>query len=473
MPNQLRTMFASALLAAACSGNESGEAAGGGTDTSTGGAGGQMASTGSGGSGGGGGSEYPVYPGCAAPATTFTRTVYVDPAAGDTGDGSEAKPFGSLASTLAKKMIAPGDHVILLPGDHGALQVSKYSNPELENATTWTWFDFQPGATAAGLSIGDMAFWLITGAEVSASRAQVMGALYTVNSSHDVVLVDAHLYTVKDSTGWIVKDWLEAADGVFLRNGSCLSVGRTKIVNTRFGIAILSDGMARPATSMKVLVQGSEIANFSGDGLRPIASDVIIRDNYVHDVYVNDADGDTNHDDGVQMWALNGATYDNILIERNWIQETTDAKRPLQNDLQGISQFDGISTNVVIRDNVVLAGAYHGIALYGCQDSTIDHNTVGNPGSNTNQLWVGVFDLKDGTPSKGLTVTDNAATTFNFSPLTTVFVNTNNIDVLDPVATYTTFDKASMVFNLAPKVGSVLAGKGAGSSLKEPPASLP
>jgi parallel beta-helix repeat protein len=417
---------------------------------------------------------YPVYAGCAAPATSFTRTVYVDPSAGDTGDGSKEKPFGPLATTLAKKKIAPGDHVVLLPGDHGAVQVSKYSNPELAASTKWIWLDFQAGAKAKGLTIGDMAFWLVTRAEVSADRASTKNALYTVTSSHDVVLADAHLYTVADSKSWTANEWINtAADGVFLRNGSCLSVVRTKVLNSRFGIAILSDGKARPDTSMKVLVQGNEIANFSGDGLRPIASDVTIKDNYVHDVYVNAADGDDNHDDGLQMWALGGATYDNIRIEGNWVQETTDAKRPLQNDLQGISQFDGVSTHVVITNNVVLAGAYHGIALYGCQDSTIDHNTVANPGSNGHQLWVGVFDLKDGSPSKNLTVTDNAATTFSFSMKTTGFVNTNNIAVPDPTTAYTTFDKTTLKFDLTPKAGSMLAGKGAGSSLTKPPASLP
>ncbi len=417
---------------------------------------------------------YPVYPGCAAPATSFTRTVYVDPAAGDTGDGSKDKPFGALATTLAKKKIAAGDHVVLLAGDHGAVAVTKYTNPELASSTSWIWLDFQPGATAKGLSIGDMAFWLVTRAEVSADRASTNTALYTVTSSHDVVLVDAHLYTVKDSKSWTANDWMNtAADGVFLRNGSCLSVARTKVLNTRFGVAILSDGKARPDTSMKVLVQGNEIANFSGDGLRPIASDVIIADNYVHDVYVSAADGDDNHDDGLQMWALNGATYDNVRIERNWVQETTDPKRPLQNDLQGISQFDGVSTHIVITDNVVLAGAYHGISLYGCQDSTITHNTVANPGSNGNKLWIGVFDLKDGTPSSNLTVTDNAATTFSFSAKTTGFVNTNNVAVADPKATYASFDAAGTGFDLTPKAGSVLAGKGAGSSLTRPPVALP
>src|SRR5205823_10434027 len=73
-----------------------------------------------------------VYPGCASPSTTFARTVYVDPSKGtDTGDGSTASPLRTLTTALAKKKISPGDHVVLFAGDHGVVQVSKSSNPEL------------------------------------------------------------------------------------------------------------------------------------------------------------------------------------------------------------------------------------------------------------------------------------------------------------------------------------------------------
>ena len=415
-----------------------------------------------------------VYPGCATPTDSFARTVYVDIGGADTGDGSKGKPFGALSAALAKKKIVPGDHVIVLPGDHGAVSVSKFTNPELAASTSWIWLDFQAGATIKSLAIGDMGWWRVTRAEVSTDRTAAKSGLVTVTSSHDIVIADAHLYTVKDTKSWTAADWINtAADGVFLRNGSCLSLVRTKVLNTRFGVAILSDGKARPDSSMKVLVQGNEIANFSGDGLRPIASDVIIKGNYVHDVYVSAADGDDNHDDGLQMWALGGASYDNIRIDGNWVQESTDAKRTLQNELQGIDDFDGVNTHVVITNNVVLASAYHGIALYGSHDSTIDHNTVANPTTNGHELWVGVFDEKDTTPSMNLTVTDNLATSFSFSKATTGFVNTNNLVVADPTVAYVTFDRTAMLFDLTPKPGSTIAGKGAGSSLVKPPASLP
>jgi parallel beta-helix repeat protein len=173
------------------------------------------------------------------------------------------------------------------------------------------------------------------------------------------------------------------------------------------------------------------------------------------------------------MWALDGATFDNIRIDGNWFQESTDAKRPLQNELQGIDDFDGVNTHVVITNNVVLASAYHGIALYGSQDSIIDHNTVANPTANGHKLWVGVFDTKGSMPSKNVTAKDNAAVSFSFSMATTGFVDTNNVAVPDPTAAYTTFDTTKMIFDLTPKPGGILAGKGAGSSLVKPPASLP
>ena len=412
----------------------------------------------------------PVYPGCPSPATTFARTIYVDPATGkDTNDGSKSSPLHTLATALTAKKISAGDHVVLLPGDHGAVTVSKYTNPELSTATSWSWFDFQPGATTQMLVIGDMSDWLVTHAEMSADATVAKTALLTITSSTNVVVSDAHAYTIKDSKSWTATDWINvAASGAFVRNGSCISLVRDQFLNTRFGIAILSDAKARPDSSMKVLVQDSEVARFSGDAMRVIASDVTVKGNYLHDVYVSGADGDDNHDDGLQMWALDGATYDNIRIESNWVQETTEATRPLQNSLQGIDDFDGVNTNVVITNNVVLASAYHGIALYGSQDSTMDHNTVANPTTNGNELWLGVFDDKTGAPSTNIHVNDNAATTFNFSKATTGFVESNDIVVADPASAYVKFDTAAMVFDLTAKKGSVLDGKGAGATLAMP-----
>ena len=401
---------------------------------------------------------YPVYPGCAAPATSFARTVTLDPST------------TTLAAAFAQKQIQPGDHVVVLAGDHGAVLVSKYTNPELVAATAWIWLDFQPGAKVASLDVRDVSSWLVTRAEVSAPST----TLASFSGASNMVLADSHLYTVQDATAWTANDWINvASSGINVRNGSCVALLRDKVLNSRFGIAISSDALTRPDTSMKVLALGNEVANFSGDAMRVVASDVTVQGNYLHDVYVSQADGDSNHDDALQMWALNGATFDDIVIDGNWVQESTDATRPLQNTLQGIDDFDGVNTHVQITNNVVLVSAYHGIALYGSQDSTIAHNTVANPTANGFHTWIMVNDTKGGAPSQNVTVTDDAATELDLAATTTNLVSSNDVVVASPAAVYTTFDTTKMLFDLTPKSGSVLDGTGAGAPAVTPPAPLP
>lgn len=401
---------------------------------------------------------YPVYPGCTPPATAFARTVSLDPST------------TTLAAAFAKKQIQPGDHVVLLPGDHGAVQVSKYTNPELVGATAWIWLDFQAGAKVETLSVSDVSSWLVTRAEVSAPSA----TLASFNGASNMVLADSHLYTVKDASAWTASDWMNvASNGISVRNGSCVALLRDQVKNTRFGIAISSDALARPDTSVKVLALGNEVANFSGDAMRVVATDVTVQGDYLHDVYVSEADGDPNHDDGLQMWALNGATFDDIVIDGNWVEESTDPARPFQNTLQGIDDFDGVNTNVKVTNNVVIASAYHGISLYGAQDSLIDHNTVANPTSNGFKTWIMVNDTKGNAPSKNVTVTNNAATQFTLASTTVNLVSTNDVVVANPASVYTTFDTAKMLFDLTPKQGSVLDGTGAGAPRVTRPAPLP
>ena len=402
--------------------------------------------------------SYPVYPGCEAPATTFTRTVTLDPSTTTLADG------------FAKKQIQPGDHVVVLSGAHGAVKVTKYTNPELVGSTSWIWLDFQPGAVASSIDVEDVARFFITRAEVTAPAVTLASFVNATN----MILADAHLYTVKDASAWTANDWINtASSGISVRNGSCTALLRDKVLNSRFGIAIFTDALARPDSSMKTLAQENEVANFSGDAMRVVASDVTVEKNYLHDVYVSQADGDDNHDDGLQMWALNGATFDNITIDGNWVQESTSATRPLQNNLQGIDDFDGVNTHVTITNNVVIVSAYHGISLYGSQDSLIDHNTVANPTANGFKTWIMVNDTKTAAPSQNLTVTNNAATELDLASTTVNLVQTNDVVVSTPASTYKTFDTTKMIFDLTPQAGSVLDGKGAGAPMTIAPSPLP
>ena len=401
--------------------------------------------------------SYEQYPGCEAPAHEYLRALYIDPVHGsDTGTGSVTAPLKTLENALGAKKILPGDHVILLAGNHGTVFATKYAQAYLYGNKKWIWLDFKPGAIAQRIELRDMSHWLITNAEVSSTK----NTLVMFGGGSDMVFTKAHLYTVADSTNWGVSDWIDvASSGISVRNTTCVAVTDNSLKNVRFGISVSSDSLDTNQSRMSVLVSNNEIRNFSGDGMRPIASNVIMKDNRIYDEYVSGADGDGNHDDGIQMFALNGRVFDNIVIDHNWIQETTDPSRKWNAGLQGISNFDGIYTNVKITNNVVLVSAYHGISMYGARTTLIDHNTVANPTTNGHKTWIYIPNSKGGIAPRDTVVSNNVAVLIHGQPGATY---TNNIAVTDPVAAYTTFDITHALFDLHPKSGGPLAGRGAG-----------
>lgn len=404
---------------------------------------------------------YPRYDGCEPPATTFTRTLIVDPATGrDDGDGSAAKPLKTLAAALGAKKIQPGDHVVLKPGDHGKVGASKYDNPQLQNGASWIWMEFQPGATAQQVAVSDMSRWLVTGATISSEKA----TLVAFSGGSNMILADSTLYTVKDATSWTANEWINtASDGISVRNTTCATVVRNRLSNLRFAVSVFTDD-ANPATNrMKALVERNDARRFSADGMRPNGSDITFRYNRFLDEYASEADGDANHDDGLQMFALNGAVYDNIVIEGNWFQETTNPARSFNASMQGISVFDGLITHLKVVDNVVLCSAYHGIAGYGIADGLIEHNTVANNSTNGNATWILVPPAKDNTAPKNDVVQNNVAVSFPGPQAGVTY--TNDIVVATPTDVFTVFDRTQAKYDLTPKPGSVLDGKGAGSSL--------
>ncbi|HVK60125.1 MAG TPA: right-handed parallel beta-helix repeat-containing protein [Bdellovibrionales bacterium] len=404
---------------------------------------------------------YPVYGTCESPATTFKRTIYVDPSNGsDTGDGSMATPFKTLAVTFAGKKILSGDHVVILPGDHGAVSVTKYTNPALENSADWLWLDFKDGASAKSLKISDVRRFLITGVEASGNSKP----LVSIGGGSNFVIADSYLYTSENTAAWTVNDWIGAANGINFRNTPCVSILRNKILNVAFGIGVSSDAPALPENSLKTLIMDNEIRNFSGDGIRPIGSDILISKNKILDSYASAADGDDNHDDAIQLWALNGAVYDNIIIDGNYVNDRTSQTRSFKGQCQGISIFDGTVSRLVIRNNVVIVSAYHGVMMMGGKDGLIENNTVASstPGLNP---WVGVWNMKSGAPPINVIVRNNIGASLNFNGVMSGLTKENNYTV--PTANapqnYMAYDLATSNFDLRPLPGSSIDGKGAGA----------
>ncbi|MES3039216.1 MAG: right-handed parallel beta-helix repeat-containing protein, partial [Bdellovibrionota bacterium] len=271
---------------------------------------------------------------------------------------------------------------------------------------------------------------------------------------------DGYIYGALDTSSWTIDQWKSAAGAFQFNNVKCGSLLRTRIKNVRGGIGILTPV---DDTHMKNLLYGNEIRNFSADALVANASDLTVENNKFLDGYADQADGDGNHDDIIQIFALGGRVFDNIVIHNNYIADTTNLSRPWQSGYQGISCFDGIVTNIKITNNVVLASAYHGISLYGARGALIANNTVINSKANGRTNWIGIFNLKDGTPPQNVVSKDNLASGFAGNAPATSYTSTNNYTVSKPLETFVVYDLPTATFDLTLKPTSPFFGKGAGA----------
>jgi hypothetical protein len=409
---------------------------------------------------------YPVYQGCEAPATTFLRTIYVDPVNGsDTGDGSTAAPLKTLSGAFGGQKIKQGDHVVVLPGNHGDVYADTYGNNALSINPTpgkWVWLDFRPGAIVSSIEFRGMNRFLITGAVVTNPIGKT---LIQLSDENNIVIADSNVYSVKDSSAWTATQWLGASAGINSDNGTCLSVLRNHLTNLSAGINIFTRSTsADPAqNSIKGLVDGNVLRNFVADGIHPNGSDMMVSNNVLLDQYLSPADGDDNHDDGIQVFAVGAAPYQNITIDHNWVQESTSPTRLFPSHAQGITHFDdGPVYNMRVTNNVVLTSGYHGISIYSGNNSIIDHNTVAN-------IVPGIYDpwIYAAAPAANVTVSNN--TDDSIWGATSGVTFTNNVTYTTPSTVFTTFDIVGNHYNLTPKAGSILAGTGAGvSSFPQP-----
>ncbi|MES2527877.1 MAG: hypothetical protein V4598_12365 [Bdellovibrionota bacterium] len=335
---------------------------------------------------------YPVYPGCESPAGQYNRTIVLDGNAGQT-----------LQAELDAKRILPGDHIILT-GPQGSVSASRYSQPGLVNSSQWIWLDSQ-GATFTKFDLRDISRIFISRAKITSPT----GNLFALAGAQQIVLADSELYGTQDSSSWDPAAWMAAPNGINSDNATCVSFVRNNLLNLRFGMSIFTRGQTSDVTSLKALALNNELRNLSGDFIRPNGSDITIQGNKAYDGYLNAADGDANHDDFIQGFAYPlGIRYSNVQILHNYFLQTTDSSRLYQSDYQGISVFDGNFTDYLIRGNTVLAGAYHGIAMYWGEDGVIENNTVLSiyPG-NARKLWISAPKSKQGDLSKRIVIRNN------------------------------------------------------------------
>jgi parallel beta-helix repeat protein len=211
------------------------------------------------------------------------------------------------------------------------------------------------------------------------------------------------------------------------------------------------------------LALNNEIRNISGDFIRPNGSEVLIQGNKAYDGYVSQEDGDGNHDDFIQGFALNGVPYVNVHIIDNFFQDYTLPNRKYIGYYQGISVFDGEYNNYVVRGNTVIGGAYHGISFYGGNNGLIENNTVVSsyPGF-ARKFWIYAPPTKAGVPASNITIRNNFT---NSIPATTsdVTLSNNAIVPASSVADHMVkYDIPNAQYDLHLKSTSIYYGKNIG-----------
>lgn len=329
---------------------------------------------------------YNVYQGCAQPQIP-TNTVTLDSALGE-----------DFAAFVKAKKIQPGMHIIL-KGNHNGIGLNKYQTPQLVGMTSWIWIEGQ-GATMSPMNVGDFQNVIISGITFKGS-----GQLLQSSNFSNLIISGNTLMTVDDASAYGLTEWMAAANGISTRGGSCISILNNAVKNVRFGIN---------AGSTEMLVEGNSVNNFSADAFRIVTSKVALKNNTATDSYMSKADGDANHDDGIQLFNVQDTTnglLEDILIEGNTIVAATDLKRAHIGDLQGIGAFDSIQNRITIRGNTVSPYAYHAISLSGANDSLIEGNTV-KCLIKAKLPWIGVFTSKtERAPAKTI-VRNNTAPKF-------------------------------------------------------------
>lgn len=336
--------------------------------------------------------NYPVYPGCASPATSYKRVIILDGA---------RKEY--LSDFLASGQLKPGDHVIV-KGRQGNFVTKTGGYPALETSTEWIKIEGQ-GAIFNKIDIRGLQKILIH--NVTVSDKSTSPRLVSVTGGRDVIFADSKLLSVQYSSKFTVDDWLTVPMGILSDNTKCVSILRNSLLNLRHGIFVTTRGQVSQETIVNGLVQGNELRNISGDFLRPLGSNISLIGNKGFDGYVSLEDGDGNHDDFIQGYALPlGIDYKNVKIYNNEFVENTNYFRKFKSSYQGIVIFDGLYSKFHIKNNKVLGSAYHGINIKWGKDGIIENNTVLSI-SDLRRHWIYVSLSKQGDLSSNIQIRNN------------------------------------------------------------------
>ncbi len=334
-------------------------------------------------------------------------------------------PYKSMTALLSTGLVTGGDRIFLMDGYHGPISFRgmKFSSPVTVAP--------MPGQVAHADSIlvdqsSNIVFRdLLVWPQISAPNNGAVVRTYTSASDITFDRLDVRAEAASPSyISWTKAQWISKKRVAILAEGARMTITNSRVTGVQHGIM---------AMGKSALVEKNIVDGFSGDGMRALGDDSIVRNNKIQNCFQIDG----NHADGFQSYSRgpNGnpgaGTLRNLLVENNKIFEWTLAQTsPIRCHLQGISMFDGMYDNARIENNMVIVSAYHGITIAGAVNSMIRQNTVVNPnGLGGKYPWIRISSHKNGTPPSNTQVVNNFATAIanKGSPATNLYVANNII----------------------------------------------
>ncbi|MFQ1701363.1 right-handed parallel beta-helix repeat-containing protein [Loktanella agnita] len=369
-----------------------------------------------------------------AASPVIARDLYVAPIGAPTHvdpDGSDARPYPSLADAFRMTTVNGGDRLLMREGSYGPLVLGglDYDRPVI--------FQPVPGEIARVDYIAVKNSRNLTIRDLHVIPDQPTGQRVLVQTdsvSSDISFEGLHVQSRPDLEyrAWRFADWT----GPMAVGGVRLNGPRNRLLDSR--IIGMTTGITSTGVGAQVI--GNYLSGFSADGLRGLGDETTFVGNRIEDCIKIDG----NHDDGFQAWAPRGdqagATLSGLVLEQNsFIEWTGPPNHPLRCVLQGIGMFDGPYQDIRIRNNLVAVSAYHGITVSGAQGLEIVGNTVVliDAGISAGHPWIMIGNGKEGTPARNVTLVNNVAMRFSDrSGAITTPIAAENATVVDLVSAF-------------------------------------
>jgi hypothetical protein len=403
-----------------------------------------------------------VYAGCDHPSDAPGRTVTVD---------------NPARLTSAIRQARPGDVITLRDGDFGKIVI----DGEPGGFVTVT---AASGAkpTIQSIEIGGhraTSHWIVRGLTLSGpgepgvetSGWPKHSLKIRLDNATDVIVQSNRLETAPGDYPWRpeargVPDEAPLASGILATNGDCVAIIDNQLHNVFLGIAV--DGDQGDRRGVNYLVEGNTIDQFAGDGIDHSVSHALIRWNTItnaHDICQNIC----IHTDGIQGWTHWGdpkITNTDVTIDGNVIiaQDRADLPMPAD-DIHGITIFDGHWDGVQIENNAVVTDTWNGITLFGVRHATIINNTL----VGTNPARPTMLMIAPAKPRYDRVNSDDIILKNNIIPKLIIdkggvgpadISADHNLVGADPRGLFVRFDPRDGSFDLHPRPGSEVLGKG-------------